>query len=151
MAPNDDLIATFAAAISAFNNANPSTKYNNFKPYLNDPVYIDKVDDAVRPVQASPNDIVNYLNNYQVGNFPQFKYDEPGPQGKGPHGKGHTTNKGVTMGEVTGTGTYWDTYAHYQNDQNTANPKKGVPVHYTLRFILNGGVYLLSRALVVPI
>jgi hypothetical protein len=144
MAPNNNLIATFAAAISAFNNAKQSTNYNDFKPYLNEPVYIDKVDDAVPPVQASPNDIVNYLNNYQVGNFPQFAYD-------GPHDKEHTTNKGVTMGEVIGTGTYWDTYAHYQNDQNPANPKKGVPVHYTLRFILNGGVYLLSRALVVPI
>ena len=148
MAPSNDLIATFVAAITTFNNAYQSRNknYDDFKQYLNDPVYVDKVDDADSPVQTSPSDIVNYLNNNQVRNFPQLAYDAP-------HGKEHPTKKDatVTMGEVTGMGTYWDTYADYQNDQDPKNPKKGTSVHYTLRFILNGTGYLLSRALVVPI
>jgi len=105
-------------------------------------VVIDKVDDS-DPVSGSPDQVVNqYLNPQQAaqGYFPQFD------DGGNPQPYEHSKN-GVLIGEVTGEGTYWDTYANYP-DKN-----KGIHVKYILRFNkpTGQGNWLLFRAVVVPI
>ncbi|MBV8359125.1 MAG: hypothetical protein JO189_14490 [Deltaproteobacteria bacterium] len=141
MPPSDKLLATFKAAIADFNNATTDKDYHKFKEYLYSYVVIDKVDDIDR-VEGSPDQIVDkYLNPYEAanGNFPQF-YD-----GGSPRATEHESKNGVLIGEITGEGTYWDTYAD--------KSKKGTPVQYTLRFVKPNGQnkWLLFRAVVVPI
>jgi len=135
--PSGDLIQTFTNAIDTFNAAQNDGNYNNFQQYLLPPkVLIQKVDDPGDFVYGNAATIIQYLNNTQAATsyFPQFTLT-------GPAGSIYTSRKGEQIGDVTGEGTYLDTF----DSTNSIN------VLYCLRFKQKQGAWLLASAFVTPI
>lgn len=148
--PTGDLIQTFTNLVLDFNAAHNSGTYSNWKPYLyptGSQIVIERVDDPGKFKTGTATDIIKYLNDSQTPQgsgqpfdncFPQFSTDG-GPQTSAEH----MDKSNEFVGDVTGTGTYFNTYGNF-----TAGT--GIAVQYTLRFKQSNGVWYLCTALVVP-
>jgi hypothetical protein len=136
-APSGDLIQTFGDAIETFDDAVNVGNYDNFKQYLYpSKVLIQKVDDPGDFRYGNATSIIKYLNDEQAAtsDFPLFTLGFP-------VARIYTSEKGEQIGNVTGNGTYQDTYT-------STHP---ITVLYCLRFKQKSGDWLLASAFVTPI
>jgi hypothetical protein len=127
------LIATFKAALDAFNDASTPGNYNAVGPFLDSNVVLEHVDDPSY-ICGTPTAILHYLNSTQIGLWPYLDYLTPHPPTY------FNNPAGQLIGTVTGSGTY--------QDKTTSNP-----FAVTYRFIFRrntAGYWLLTTALAHP-
>ena len=147
--PTNHLEQTFRNCIDDFNKASTVGDYHNFEQYLHptDLILIQRVDDPGDFIRDYRTGIMTYLGTDEVPEFPQFDFGQPVQ-----HKKEGANKKGNYVGNVTGEGTYWDTYVDY------INKVAPIPVRYSLRFKNTrpddphgAGIWLLITADVAPI